>query len=97
MDLITDLEVNTDKIVLSQTSFNVLTPNIDSSINPDEFELVASDELAALSNAFITYSTDTGNLFYNQNGSETGLGQGAQFATLQDIPTLSATDFLIIE
>ena len=97
VDLITDLEVNTDKIVLSQRTFNALTLTTDGFINADEFEVVANDELAAVSQAFITYSSDTGNLFYNQNGSDNGLGQGGQFATLENIPTLSATDFLIQE
>ncbi len=97
VDLITDLEVNRDQIVLSQRTFTALTLTIDGSINPDEFEVVANDDFAAVSEAFITYSSSTGNLFYNQNGSDTGLGQGAQFATLQNIPNLTATNFLIIE
>ena len=97
IDLITDLEVNRDQIVLSQKTFTALTLTTDGSINPDEFEVVANDDLAAVSQAFITYSTSTGNLFYNQNGSDAGLGQGAQFAILQNIPNLTATNFLIIE
>ncbi|MGK7895039.1 MAG: calcium-binding protein [Xenococcus sp. (in: cyanobacteria)] len=97
VDLITDLEVNRDRIVLSQRTFTALTLTTDGSINPDEFEVVANDDFAAVSEAFITYSTSTGNLFYNQNGSDDGLGQGAQFATLQNSPTLSATNFLISE
>ena len=97
VDLITDLTVNTDKIVLSQITFNALTLTIDSSMNPNEFEVVATDDLAALSDAFITYSASTGNLFYNQNGSDDGLGEGGQFAILRDIPALTATDFLIIQ
>ncbi len=96
VDLIRDLEVNRDKIVLSQETFTTLTPTIDGLINANELELVANDGLAAVSDASITYSTGTGNLFYNQNGSEEGLGQGGQFATLQNIPPLSATNFLII-
>ena len=97
LDLITDLEVNIDKIVLSQRTFTALTPTTDGSINTDEFEVVSTDELAAVSEASIVYSTGTGNLFYNQNGFDDGLGQGGQFATLQNIPTLNATDFSIIE
>ncbi len=97
VDLITDRTVNRDQIVLSQRTFTALTLTTDGFINPDEFEVVANDDLAAVSEAFITYSTGTGNLFYNQNGSDAGLGQGAQFATLQNIPNLTATNFLIIE
>lgn len=96
VDTIIDLEVNIDKIVLKQETFSALTPTANSSINADEFEVVNNDELAAISQAFITYSSSTGNLFYNQNGLEDGLGQGSQFATLQNTPTLTATEFLII-
>ncbi|MDJ0649431.1 MAG: calcium-binding protein [Xenococcaceae cyanobacterium MO_188.B19] len=94
-DIITDLEVNTDKIILSQKTFTVLTSTTDGVLNPNEFEVVANDELAAFSSAFIIYSSDTGNLFYNQNGSDEGLGQGGQFATLRNIPLLQPTEFLL--
>ena len=96
-DVITDLEVNEDKILLSQTTFTALTGNIGDPINTAEFEVVANDELAAVSSAFITYSSGTGNLFYNQNGLNNGLGQGGQFATLENIPIISAADFIIVE
>ncbi len=97
VDVITDLDIDKDKIVLSQITFTSLTGTIGESINADEFEVVANDELAAVSSAFITYSSGTGNLFYNQNGSDDGFGQGGQFATLLNISTLSATDFLLSE
>ena len=48
------------------------------------------------SSASIVYSMATGNLFYNQNGSELGLGAGGQFANLEGIPELSNTDFNLI-
>ncbi len=85
---------NTDKIVLSQTTFAAGT----------NFASVGTDALAATSAAQITFSTGTGRLFYNQNGSAAGLGTGGHFATLSDINsesitstnTLLATDFLVI-
>jgi hypothetical protein len=43
---------------------------------------VATDALAAVSDAFITYSSSTGNLFYNANGTAAGFGTGGQFAKL---------------
>ncbi len=95
VDTITDFEVNTDKIVLSKTTFTALTSTVGESIDSNEFEAVANDDAAATSNAFITYSLGTGNLFYNQNGADSGLGTGAQFATLQGIPTLRDADFTI--
>ncbi len=96
IDIITDFEVDIDKIVLSQRTFTALTNTKDSLISTDEFEVVANDELAAVSEAFITYSMGTGNLFYNQNGSDDGLGLGGQFVSLENVPSLTATDFHII-
>ncbi len=85
---------NTDKIKLSSTTFSAGT----------NFASVGSDALAATSAAHITFSTATGRLFYNQNGSGAGLGTGGQFATLSDINsnpitaanTLLASDFTIV-
>jgi Ca2+-binding RTX toxin-like protein len=98
VDRLTDFsrlsDVDTDKIVLSQTTFGAGT----------NFASVGTDSLAATSAAHITFSTATGHLFYNQNGSAVGLGTGGHFATLSDINsasitgtnTLLATDFLVI-
>jgi Ca2+-binding RTX toxin-like protein len=76
---------NTDKIVLSSKTFNAGT----------SFANVATDALASTSAAQITFSTETGHLFYNQNGSAAGLGTGAQFATLSGVSSLLASDFAI--
>ncbi|MBE9043183.1 hypothetical protein IQ255_01955 [Pleurocapsales cyanobacterium LEGE 10410] len=95
-DVITDFEVDRDKIVLSQTTFVALTSTTGESISATEFEVVATDSLAGVSEAVITYSSDTGNLFYNQNGFDSGFGLGGQFATLQNIPIISAADFTVI-
>jgi RTX calcium-binding nonapeptide repeat (4 copies) len=96
VDLLTDFARtagNIDKIKLSSTTFSAGT----------DFASVGSDALAANSAAHITFSSSTGRLFYNQNGSAAGLGAGGQFATLSDINgnpitaanTLLATDFTI--
>jgi Beta-1,3-glucanase/RTX calcium-binding nonapeptide repeat (4 copies) len=85
---------NIDKIKLSRTTFNSGT----------NFASVTTDALAATSAAHITFSTSTGHLFYNQNGSTAGLGTGGHFATLSDINgngisganTLLATDFVAV-
>ncbi|MBW4549796.1 MAG: alkaline phosphatase [Aphanocapsa sp. GSE-SYN-MK-11-07L] len=85
---------HTDQIVLSRTTFTAGTL----------FASVESDLLAATSEAAIAFSTDTGRLFYNQNGSSSGLGSGGQFAILSSINgdsisqtnTLLSTDFLIV-
>ncbi len=50
------------------------------------FAVVANNSLVAASNAFIVYSSGTGHLFYNQNGSAAGLGTGDNFAVLTGNP-----------
>ncbi|MFM2313543.1 MAG: hypothetical protein RLZZ04_2819, partial [Cyanobacteriota bacterium] len=87
IDRITDFASGTDKIVLDQTTFTALT-NI-----ATQFAVVGTDAAASTSSALIVYSTDTDNLFYNQNGAAAGYGTGAQFATLAGIATTSASDF----
>lgn len=96
VDLITDFEAGIDKIILSKTTLTVLNSSAGGSLNDNEFAIVGDDTTAALSNAFITYSTGTGNLFYNQNGSGGGFGEGDRFATLANIPTLNTLDFAIV-
>jgi Ca2+-binding RTX toxin-like protein len=89
IDLITDFKRvagNTDNIMLSKTTFNAGT----------DFASVGSDALAASSTSHITFSTGTGHLFYNQNGSAVGFGNGGQFATVSNVPTLLASDFTIV-
>jgi Ca2+-binding RTX toxin-like protein len=45
--------------------------------------------------AKIIYNSSNGNLFYNANGAEAGLGKGSQFATVQGAPALSTSDFQV--
>jgi hypothetical protein len=62
------------------------------------FAIVANDAaaLAGTSSAAILYSTSTGNLFYDQNGTLAGLGnRGGNFAMLFGLPTLAAIDFAV--
>jgi trimeric autotransporter adhesin len=84
IDRITDFVSGTDKIVLDQTTFTALTALA------TQFAVVGTDAVASTSDALIVYSTDSDNLFYNQNGSAAGYGTGAQFANLAEI---AATDF----
>ncbi|MEO1069303.1 MAG: calcium-binding protein, partial [Cyanobacteria bacterium J06638_6] len=60
-----------------------------------EFAVVNSAEEAALSDALIVYGANTGNLYYNPNGTGDGFGNGAQFATIEGAPTLDANSFVI--
>jgi Ca2+-binding RTX toxin-like protein len=77
---------NTDKIVLSRTTFSAGT----------RFANVSTDALAATSSAFIAFSTSTGSLFYNQNGAIAGFGSGGQFAIVSNVNALIATDLAVV-
>jgi Ca2+-binding RTX toxin-like protein len=94
-DTITDFTPNKDKIVLDTLPMFALKSNGSGFSVKSEFAVVPSDAKAATSTAIITYSSKTGHLFYNQNGSAAGLGSGGQFAALTGAPTLSAGDFVI--
>lgn len=96
IDTITDFEVGRDSIVLGKKLFTALTSEAEKAIAADEFAVVANDAAAATSEALITYIQAKGGLFYNQNGSDPGLGSGALFATLAGNPTLNAGDIEII-
>ncbi|NEO64707.1 MAG: hemolysin, partial [Moorea sp. SIO4G2] len=48
------------------------------------------------SGALIVYNSNTGDLFYNQNGSAGGLGSGAQFATINTSTSVGVQDFEIV-
>jgi Ca2+-binding RTX toxin-like protein len=85
-----------DKIVLSKATFTAITAAAGGSLGA-QFASVASDALAATSSAVITYSTATGNLFYNQNGVAAGFGtNGGNFAVATGLPALAVSDFTIV-
>lgn len=77
-------EVGRDRIELGPKTFTAGTT----------VAVIATDKKAATQSAFIVYSSETGNLFYNQNGTAPGFGTGARFATLANKPKLTAADLL---
>jgi RHS repeat-associated protein len=96
VDGISDFLVSTDKVVLDKTTFTALRSTANSGFSiAGEFASVADNAAAAVSTAYIVYSRGTGSLFYNQNGSASGLGTGGEFANLSGLPTLTAADFII--
>jgi Ca2+-binding RTX toxin-like protein len=95
-DRITDFSHNNDKIVLDLTTFNALTSIAGNGFSvATEFAVVSNNTAVATASALIVYSSGTGSLFYNQNGTATGLGSGSQFDTLSGIPALGADDFVL--
>ena len=77
----------------------MLFRSVGNSLQTAEFATIndAANELNLVgsSNAKIVYNLATGNLFYNQNGATTGLGNGALFANFNGIPVLNENDILI--
>ncbi|NJR38350.1 MAG: calcium-binding protein [Leptolyngbyaceae cyanobacterium CSU_1_4] len=86
-DVIKDFAIDLDRIVLDRTTFG--------NISKSDFAIVADNIDAATSSKLIVYSEATGKLFFNQNGSSAGFGQGGYFATLQGAPSLTANDIAI--
>jgi Ca2+-binding RTX toxin-like protein len=96
IDVISDFTTGQDKIELGLTTFNKLASTAGTGFNAaTDFAVVDTDALAATNAAFITYSSGTGRLFYNQNGVTSGFGTGAQFATLTGSPVIDAGDFIV--
>ncbi len=76
VDVITDFNgAEGDRIVLDTATFGNITAA--------DIAIVESDRAALRSSGLITYSQKTGNLFFNENGAEAGLGRGGQIATLE--------------
>ncbi|NEQ74263.1 MAG: calcium-binding protein [Okeania sp. SIO2C9] len=97
IDEITDFsQTPGDIILLDRNSFTAINSDSGTGFSiSDEFDVVNSDAAAATSDGVIVYNSSNGNLFYNPNGSASGFGNGAQFATLTGSPLLEADDFSI--
>ncbi|MEH2065739.1 MAG: calcium-binding protein [Nostoc sp.] len=96
-DILTDFTSGSDKLVLSKKTFTALNSIVGNGLSQaSNFTTVDDDDLAATSNAFLVYSRSSGSLYYNQNGNAAGLGTGAEFINLLNIPTLTTTDFTIV-
>lgn len=98
IDVIQDFNITFDRIVLDKTTFTKISSNAGNGFSQaNEFAVVTSDAAAASSAADIVYNSTKGSLFYNQNGTASGFGTGAQFATLGTNvhPILSVAAFQI--
>jgi Ca2+-binding RTX toxin-like protein len=97
IDILTDFTRGSDKIVLSRSVF----PTIGSSLTTGKFATINNSSsteisIAGGSSASIVYNTFNGKLFYNSDGTTSGLGEGGHFATLNNKPSsLEITDFLV--
>ena len=92
IDSITDFNPAEDLIDLEAVTFTAFETTEDIQ---QSFAVVASDADAATSEAWIVYSTQSGNLYYNIDGSVPGFGSGGQFAILEGAPALAAENFIL--
>ena len=97
IDTITDFsQTQGDIILLDLTTFTAINSESGTGFSiASELATVTNNQEAASSEAVIVYNSENGNLFYNPNGSETGFGDGGQFATLTNTPELEAEDFVL--
>jgi serralysin len=91
IDTITDFSVVDDLIQLENAIFTAFTKN--GAISSGNF-LKSTSPTAKDSNDFLIYETDTGNLFYDANGSKSG--GSIMIAHLDKSLALSYQDFLIV-
>jgi len=80
IDEIADFAGGQDSILLDTTTFAALEDIA------TEFETVTDNAAAATADGIIVYNSDSGELYYNPNGSAAGFGDGGQFATLTGAP-----------
>ena len=92
IDSIIDFNAAEDLIKLGAVSFTKFDTPEDIQGN---FAVVPRDSDAATSEGLIVYSSQSGNLYYNIDGTDPGFGRGGQFATLENVPELVAEKFIL--
>jgi Ca2+-binding RTX toxin-like protein len=93
---ITDFTSGSDTIGLSTCLFGGF--GYYGTIQSTDFAIVKNEteyNAAACGSAKIIYNSANGNVFFNENGAEAGLGKGSQFATIQGAPALTTSDFQV--
>ena len=88
-----------DQIVLGKTTFSLMSANGNGFSIADEFDSVNTDNAAKGSDARIVYSSETGNMFYNDNGGT--IGGESILTNLSDdsgitLPSLLPSDFTLV-
>jgi serralysin len=89
VDAINDFVSGTDKVALDDAVFTAIGGL--GTLNPNAFFAGAA---AHDSDDRIIYNSATGQLFYDADGN--GAGAAVLFATLQNLPVLTASDFTVI-
>lgn len=95
-DLITDWQSQSDLILLKKSTFSQLTSSVNNPLNSQEFAVVNSEISASTSSAVIVYDQSAGKLYYNPNLENSGFETGGLLVTLNNLPNLQASNFVII-
>ena len=95
IDRIQDFGNGNDKIVLDRRVFAGISGGNDSPLSESDFAVVSSNAAAAIADALIVYNSNNGRLYYNENGSSNGFGEGGEFAILNAQPDLVTADFAV--
>jgi Ca2+-binding RTX toxin-like protein len=90
-DTITDFNPTDDTLQLENAIFTRLSAT--GALNTANFRASATSK-AVDANDYILYNTTSGALYYDADGS--GIGVAIQFASLPNLPNLTAADFLVI-
>lgn len=91
VDTISDFVSEEDHIYLSHAIFTKLSVG---NLNQDNLHLGSGLPNGLDSNDYLYLDTATGNLYYDKDGSASGVA--VQVATLTNVNTLSASDFVIV-
>jgi Ca2+-binding RTX toxin-like protein len=91
-DIITDFAAGTDKIALERDIFS----KVGKSLDPGELLAAAGAKAAQDKTDRIIYDTNTGKLYYDADGNQSGGAQAVHFATLSGAPLLEHGDFIIV-
>jgi Ca2+-binding RTX toxin-like protein len=92
LDRITDYQVGVDKIELQLSGFSALKTTVGLTIQ--DFDVVANDQAAAISDRALVFSRNSGKLIYNANRAEGGLGNGGELALFTSNVVLDGRDLM---
>ncbi len=92
LDRITDYQAGVDKIELQLSGFSALKTTAGLTIQ--DFDVVANDQAAAISDQALVFSRSSGKLIYNANRAEGGLGNGGELALFNSNVVLDGRDLM---
>jgi Ca2+-binding RTX toxin-like protein len=93
-DIITDFDVNADKIEITSSWFNTYAQDKKGGEYSFSFKTAPDQASAKRSSALIVYVAETGGIYYNPNRSVRGFAQGGLIADLTDGLQINSNHFI---